>query len=96
MVETKIRSSAIMPIKSSHTIVELDITTDGESLSWGASLGKAYKSVQVLGVGVLNRNSTNYTGAVHVRIMDNASFSLSAGATTGASPRITVTLVCEV
>ncbi len=94
----KVKSSAIMPIKSSHAMVEIRIETDGEAVSETVSLNKSYKSIQVLSVGVLNRKSVPYTGAVAVQTIDNdtSSVAITAPAVANTSPLITITLVCEV
>jgi hypothetical protein len=95
MITKKVKSSTVMPIKSTH-MVEVLVETDGEAVSGNMSLSRSYKSVQVLGVGVLNRNATAYTGAVSVQLVDNATIAVAAPAVANSSPRITITLICEV
>jgi len=96
MITKKVKSSPVMPIKSSHAMVEVLVETDGEAVSGNISLSKSYKHIQVLSVGVLNRNATAYTGAVGVQLVDNATIAVTAAAVASTSPRITITLICEV
>jgi len=95
MISKKVKSSNVYPINSG-AMVEVSVETDGEAVSGNISLNKAYGSVRVLSVGILNRNATAYTGAVSVQLVDNATIAVAAPAVAGSKPLITITLICEV
>ena len=94
----KVKSSAIMPIMSSNAMIEIEIDANAGEAGTVAdlSLGKTYKNIKVVSIGVLNKTTTAYTGAISVQRLDFARVAVTAPAVANAAPLINITLVCEV